>query len=52
MAQADDMEVAEAVVVDAVADVVEAVVGVAVEAVVEDEVDKDEVPIGTSTCQM
>ena len=44
MAQADDMEVAEAVVVDAVVDVVEAVV--------EDEVDKDEVPIGTSTCQM
>ena len=46
------MELAEAVVVDAVADVVEAVVGVAVEAVVEDEVDKDEVPIGISTCQM
>ena len=46
------MELAEDVVVDAVADVVEAVVGVAAEAVVEDEVGKDEVPIGTSTCQM
>jgi hypothetical protein len=52
MAQVDDMEVVEAVVVDAAADVVEAVVEVTDEAVAEEEADKGVVPIGILTCQM